>query len=197
MVTDPYDRGAGFPPLRVTADIVSVSHAEPNHSASAGIASSSGAAKLVDGPGEYEIGGTMVTGVQTYRDTNRGKTRGRNTAFLFEIDDISICHLGGLGHSLTTEQLEEIQGADVLLIPVDGTATLNSAKAVEVVSQIEPKIVVPMLHASANGGAEAIGRFCKEMAADSVEPIARLSVTKSSLPEETQVVLLTPPEARR
>ena len=197
IVTDPYDRGAGYPPLRTTADIVSVSHDDPNHAAIRAVGSSDRPPRVVDSPGEYEIAGAMITAVRTYRDANHGATAGRNTSYLFEVDDIAVCHLGGLGHTLSAEQVEALQSVDVLLVPVDGAATLDAAKAAEVVSQLEPRVVIPMLHASAANASERVARFCREMGAAEATPIARYSVTKSSLPDETQVVILTPPEARR
>lgn len=196
IVTDPYDRGAGYPPLRLHADVISVSHEHPNHAARGAVSGQERPPRTVDGPGEYEIAGAMITGVGTYRDGQKGQLRGKNTAFLFELDDLSVCHLGGLGHTLNAEQIESLQDADVLLIPVDGVETLTAQQAVEVVSQLEPKLVIPMYHGMTGLPSGGIERFCKELAVAELTPVLRLSVTKSSLPEETQVAVLTPPDRR-
>jgi L-ascorbate metabolism protein UlaG (beta-lactamase superfamily) len=197
VVTDPYGRGIGFPSLRLTADVVSVSHRHPNHSYVEAVQAAASAPRQVDGPGEYEIGGAMIAGVATFRDKQKGAQHGKNTAYLFAFDDLSVCHLGDLGHTLTAEQIEALQDADVLLIPVGGRCTIDAVEAAEVVSQLQPKLVIPMHYGTPNVPLDSAERFCRELAATDVTPVPRLTVTRSSLPEETQVALLAPPEPRR
>jgi L-ascorbate metabolism protein UlaG (beta-lactamase superfamily) len=197
IVTDPYDRGTGFPTLRLTADVVSISHEHPNHSHVQAVQAGSGRPRFVDGPGEYEIGGAMIAGVATYRDKQRGKVHGKNTAYLFEFDDLSVCHLGDLGHSLSAEQIEALKDADVLLVPVGGQCTIDASEAAEVVSQLEPKIVIPMHYGTPKVQLDSAERFCKELAAEDPQVSPKLTVTRSSLPAETQVVLLAAPDPRR
>jgi L-ascorbate metabolism protein UlaG (beta-lactamase superfamily) len=197
IVTDPYDRTAGFPPLRLTADVVTVSHDHPHHNFADAVHGSSRPLRRVEGPGEYEIAGVMIWGVATYRDKQRGTVHGKNTAYLFSFDDLSIAHLGDLGHTLSAEQIEALKDADVLLVPVGGNCTIDAAEAAEVVSQLEPKVVIPMHYGTPNVPLDTAERFCRELAASEVAPAPKLSVTRSSLPDETQVVLLTAPEPRR
>ncbi len=193
IVADPYDRSVGLPPLRLTADIVSISNEDPQHGYVASVQPASQRLRRIDGPGEYEIGGVMITGVATYRDKQKGQVHGKNTAYLFALDELSVCHLGGLGHKLTAEQIEALQDADVVLVPIGGQGTIEAVEAVEVVSQLEPKIVVPMHYSSQ----DVVDRFCRELAVQDLVPIPKLTVTRTSLPLETQVVLLAPPETRR
>lgn len=197
IVTDPYDRSIPFPSLRLNADVVTISHDHPHHSNRNAVQAGERALQTVEGPGEYEIAGAMVTGVQTYRDKQKGKVHGKNTAYLFTLDDVSICHLGDLGHTLTAEQIEALQDADVLLVPVGGQCTIDAAEAVEVVSQLGPKLVIPMHYGTPNMTFDSVDRFCRELAAGDLQVVPRLTVTKSSLPDETQVVLLAAPEPRR
>ncbi|MFN8522477.1 MAG: MBL fold metallo-hydrolase [Chloroflexota bacterium] len=196
IIADPYDRTAGYAPLKLTGDAVSVSDVHPHRSA---VESVTGERKprVIDGPGEYEIAGAMISGVATYRDAQKGQARGKNTAFLFTVDDVTVCHLGAIGHTLNAEQIDALKDADVLLIPVGGEGMIDAGQAVEVVSQLEPKIVIPIEHSAPDSVAAVIEKFCKDLAATEVAPVPRLQVTRSSLPEETQVVLLAAPEPRR
>jgi len=189
VITDPYPPSLGYSLGKPTARIVTVSHQHPGHSYVQGI---SGEPRLVTGPGEYEIGGILIIGIATFHDDQRGRKRGKNTAYLIEIDEVSICHLGDLGHVLTTEQLEEIGNVDVLLLPVGGVSTINAPVAAEVVRQLEPKAVVPMHYKTQalSWELEPVERFLKEMGVKEVKSQPKLSFTKSSLPATTQVFLL-------
>jgi L-ascorbate metabolism protein UlaG (beta-lactamase superfamily) len=197
VVTDPYDRSIGLPPLKVAADVVTISHAHPHHSFIEGVQPASGRVRTVDGPGEYEMAGSLIEGVATYLDKERGKTRGKNTAFLIHLDDVSICHLGALAHTLSSSQIEALKDADVLLVPIGGEPTLDASAAAEVVSQLEPRIVIPMHYGTSAESREAVDRFCKELAVTDTTVQPRFQVTKTSLPEETRVILLAAPELKR
>jgi L-ascorbate metabolism protein UlaG (beta-lactamase superfamily) len=189
VLTDPYAKTGGQNMGRPTADIVTVSHPHPNHE---NVAAVGGAPKVVDGPGEYEIGGVVITGISTFHDAEGGRKRGKNTAYLIEVEDVVVCHLGDLGHVPSTEQIEAMADVDVLLVPVGGETTINAAQAVEVVNLVEPKIVVPM-HYRAEGGAadlEPVERFCREMGVKEWQSQPKLTVTSSTLPEGPHLVVL-------
>ncbi len=189
IITDPYPPDLGYSLGKLNASIVTVSHQHPGHSFTAGVG---GDPKAITGPGEYEISNVLVIGVATFHDGDRGKIRGANTAYLIEIDEISICHLGDLGHVLTDEQVEELGNVDVLLVPVGGVSTIDSQVAAEIVRQLEPKAVVPMHYKTPalSRELEPVEAFLKEMGANNITPQAKLSLTKSSLPISTQVFLL-------
>lgn len=189
VITDPFDRTSGYFLGRVTADVVTISHDAPDH---ANVKAVGGNPRVVDGPGEYEISGALIAGVATRRDSRKGVVGEKNTAYLMEIDELTICHLGDLGEILTSEQVEQMNSADVLLIPVGGNNTINAAQAAEVVSQIEPRIVIPM-HYKTDVTAlelEPVSKFLREMGVTDPKPLPKLSLTKGSLPEELSVVLL-------
>ena len=192
VITDPYSPDLGYSLGKTTARIVTVSHQHAGHSYIQGIG---GQPKVVSRPGEYEISGVLVIGIATFHDGEGGKKRGKNTAYLMEIDEISVCHLGDLGHVLTGEQVEEIDNVDVLLLPVGGVSTINASKAAEVVRQLEPKVVIPMHYKTPalSWELEPVDRFLKEIGAKQVDPLPKLSLTKSSLPASTQVFLLDYP----
>jgi len=189
VITDPYSPDLGYSLGKPNARIVTVSHQHPGHSYTQGVG---GEPRLVTGPGEYEIGGILIIGVATFHDGDGGRKRGKNTAYLMEIDEISVCHLGDLGHVLTAEQVEELDNVDVLLLPVGGVSTINAPMAAEIVRQLEPKVVVPMHYKTSALSMELdpVEKFLKEIGVKEVTPQPKLSLTRSSLPESTQVFLL-------
>ena len=192
VITDPYSPDLGYTLGKPTARIVTVSHQHPGHSYFRGIG---GQPRVINGPGEYEISGVLILGIATFHDGEGGKKRGKNTVYLMEIDEISVCHLGDLGHVLTGEQVEEIDNVDVLLLPVGGVSTINAPMAAEIVRQLEPKAVIPMHYKTPalSWELEPVERFLKEIGAKELNPQPKLSLTKSNLPTNTQVFLLDYP----
>jgi len=192
VITDPYPPSLGYSLGKPTARIVTVSHQHEGHSYVQGIG---GEPRLVTGPGEYEISGVLIIGIVTFHDREKGRQRGRNTVYVMEIDEISVCHLGDLGHVLTAEQVEEIDNVDVLLLPVGGVSTIDAPMAAELVRQLEPKVVVPMHYKTQalSWELEPVERFLKEIGVKQLTPQPKLSVTRSSLPASTQVFLLDYP----
>jgi len=189
IVTDPYPPDLGYSLGKPTADIITVSHQHPSHSYLQGVG---GKPKLVTRPGEYEISGVLIIGILTFHDAEGGEKRGKNTVYLMEVDGMTICHLGDLGHVLTVEQVEEIDDVDVLLLPVGGVSTINASMAAEVIRQIEPKIVIPMHYKTPvlNRELGPVEKFLKEMGIEQINSQPKLSLTPSSLPTSTQVFLL-------
>ena len=189
VVTDPYDQSIGYTLPKVRADIVTVSHDHADHSYVSGIKD---APKVIDGPGEYEIKGVFVTGIATFHDRKKGAQRGRNTVFLFEFDGLTICHLGDLGHVPTQAQVEVLSDVDILLIPVGGVSTIGASQSAEVISLLEPKIVIPMHYKTKalTLNLAPVQKFLQEMGLKKLATQESLKVTASTLPEETQIVLL-------
>lgn len=193
VITDPYSPDLGYSLGKPAADIVTVSHQHPGHNHVSGVSGASGTPRHITGPGEYEVRGVLVIGFATFHDAEGGAQRGKNTVYLIEIDGVTVCHLGDLGHPLKTEQVEEIDEVDVLLLPVGGISTIGAATAAETIRQIEPKIVIPMHYKTAElkRELEPLEKFLKEMGTGQVEPQSKISVTPSTLPASTQVVLLS------
>jgi len=134
----------------------------------------------------------LIIGIATFHDGERGRKRGKNTIYLMEIDEVSVCHLGDLGHVLAAEQVEELGNVDVLLLPAGGVSTVSIPIAAEVVRQLEPKIVIPMHYKTPvlDWKLEPVERFLKELGVETVKSQPKLSISRSSLPESTQVCLL-------
>jgi L-ascorbate metabolism protein UlaG (beta-lactamase superfamily) len=150
--------------------------------------------KLLDGPGEYEIGDVFVTGITTFADGKRGASRGLNTVFTFSYGGLTVCHLGRLGHVPTQSQVENVGTVHVLLVPVGGSGSLTPARASEVISLFEPNIVIPM-HYKVKGLQVKLGTlnpFLKEMGLEKIDSQEMIKVVRSNLSEETQIVVLEP-----
>ena len=188
---DPYSPELGSKLPRLVATLVTVSHQHEDHNY---VRTVRKGAYVISGPGEYEIGGIFVIGVSTYHDAKQGRERGKNTAYVVEIEDLSVCHLGDLGHVPNQEQIEQFNGIDILLVPVGGRTTLTGTRAAEVVGLLEPKIVIPMHYkvAGLNVNLETAHRFLREMAVEAPEKLESLKMTKGQLPEQTRVVSLEP-----
>jgi L-ascorbate metabolism protein UlaG (beta-lactamase superfamily) len=191
VLMDPCGKETGYSMNRPTADIVTISHEHAGHNNVSGVA---GSPRVVQGPGEFEIAGVLIMGIPTYHDGEKGEKLGKNTAYVLELDDVRVCHLGDIGHVPTPEQVEELSGVDILLAPVGGGTTINAAAAVETISLLAPKLVIPMHYKTpaAKDDLEPLDRFLKEMGAKTAneERQPKLSVTKSTLPEETKVMVL-------
>lgn len=189
VVTDPCPPSTGYTIGKPTAHIVTISHKHENHSYTKPVA---GNPVLLDRPGEYEIEGAFVTGIRTFHDTKKGAERGLNVSFVIEMEDVRVCHLGDLGHTPTPEQVEEISGVGILLVPVGGHTTIDGATAAEIVNILEPAIVIPMHYKTpaVKDQLDPVDRFLKELGAKDLEPQPKLTITRSSLPHETQVLLL-------
>jgi len=190
IITDPYPPDLGYTLGKQTANIVTVSHQHPSHSYIEGIG---GDYHVVNGPGEYEISGVLIIGVAIYHDTQRGQIRGKNTAYVMEVDGISVCHLGDLGHVPSSEQMEEMGDVDVLLLPVGGGSSISAAIAAEVMRQLDPNVVIPMHYKTPaiKRDLDAVDVFLKEMGRGQVEPRPKLNVSKSNLPISTEIILLS------
>lgn len=191
VVIDPYDpefTGLKFP-KDVEAQIVLSTHGHNDHN---NVSEIKGDPLVIIGPGEYEKAGVSIEGVSTFHDDSQGTSRGVNTLYHILIDGIDIVHLGDLGHLLSEEQIGQIDNTDILMIPVGSVYTIDGEAAAKVVPQLEPRIVIPMHYKipELKIELESVEPFLKEMGAEGVEPIPKLSITRDKLPEETAVVLL-------
>jgi L-ascorbate metabolism protein UlaG (beta-lactamase superfamily) len=189
VITDPFPPDLGYSMEKTTARIVTVSHNHPEHSF---VDAVSGDKRVVNRPGEYEIGGVLIIGISTFHDAENGAAQGKNTVFAIEVDDITICHLGDLGQALSSKQIEELGNVDVLLVPVGGGTTINATQAAATVRSLEPKIVIPMHYKTLTLAKEldSVDKFLKEMGLNEVVPQPKLTITRSALPLTTQVIVL-------
>jgi len=190
VVTDPYDHSSiGYDALKLKADIVTVSHDASGHNNTDAV---KGTSHVITGPGEFEIGGVFITGVQTNGHGKKDDSELRNTLYVFDYDGITVAHLGDLDKVLTQNEVEALGTVNVALVPVGGGGGLNAAKAAEVISLLEPNIVIPMHYATPDAklSLDSLDKFLKEMGLSSTENQPSLKVSKSGLPDETHVVVL-------
>lgn len=195
VLMDPCDKSTGYAIGRQSADIVTASRRDPEHHF---IDAVTPPYRLLDAPGEYEISGMLLNGVQTWHAVKNkqtaGKTAGapRNVAFVVQIDDLRVCHLGALEHTLTPDLIEELSDIDVLFTPVGGHGALDAAGAAEVISLLQPRIVVPLRYRTESSAIalDPLDPFIRQLGRSAPEPQAKLTVSRSNLPEDTQVVVL-------
>lgn len=187
VVTDPYDDKVGLPPLKLRADVVTISHDAPGHNNLDGV---QGYEHALDRPGEFEIRGVFITGIATAHSADDRP----NVLYMFDYGGVTVAHLGDMNQVPPQTQIEALERVDVLLVPVGGGRSLNAAQAAELVSMLEPSLVVPM-HYQIPGlkpDLEGVERFLNEMGVTDVTEESRLRVTAGLLAEETTVVLLKP-----
>jgi len=192
VVTDPFDNKAiGYETLKLKSDIVTVSHDAPGHNNSDAV---KGTSHVIDGAGEFEIGGVFITGVATDGGSKKKNKEGgaSNTIFVFDYDGITVAHLGDLKHAPTQSEIESLGTVNVALVPVGGGNGLNAAKAAEVISMLEPNLVIPMHYSTpaTKLPLDALNKFLKEMGLSKVDAQPSLKVTRSGLPDETHVIVL-------
>ncbi len=190
VVTDPYPASLGLRPENRSATVVTVSNSHPHHSNRLGVG---GSPTIFDTPGEYEYSGIAARGVMTTLLEGQPQPD-RNVAYSIVMDNVNICHLGDIGAPLTTRQVEELQPVDVLLAPAGGGCTLDLERILQLMQDLDPKIVIPM-HYQIPGIAEALGSldaFLQLMGVSEAQPRRSLTVTTASLPANMQVTVLEP-----
>lgn len=189
VLTDPPDPKSGHAIPRTEAGLVTMSHEHAGH---ASLRSVAGEPVVLRGPGEYEVHDMLVTGIGCFHDDEKGNARGRNTVFAIRLDDLVICHLGDLGHALSAVDLEKLGDIDIALVPISGPdVNLSAARAAEIVHQLEPKVVVPMSFDPDDTKKDTpYLRLLHELGVKELEFVSKLSVTRSTLPDNLQVVAL-------
>ena len=190
IVTDPFGKNIGLKPIRCEADIVTVSHEHYDHN---NVSVLRGSPFIINEPGEYELKGVVIRGINSFRDKKQGEEKGLSTLFVIGAEGIRICHLGDLGQKeLTGEQLESLGDVDILLIPVGGIYTVDGEEAVKIINQIEPKIVIPMHYKIPNLTIklQGVDNFLKEIGREK-QIVERLVIKKKDLPkEEIRVIVM-------
>ena len=196
MVIDPYDPKIGYKLPKLSCDVLLTTHDHFDHNYIEGV---SDYRLLIDGPGEYEVGGCFIYGKAVGHDEKDGTERGKVTMYLITIDGFNILHVGDLGCELTQEDMERIPSVDVLMIPVGGNYTIDAEKATKVISALEPSYVIPMHYKTKDltgvEGLSGVEEFLDEMGVENgvKKDMDKLVInSKSDLDGETQVIVLKP-----
>ena len=188
VITDPFPDSIGLSMGKPEASIVTVSNHHPNHSYIEGIPTAS---NVIDGPGEYDIQGVHLQGVVTpLPEGDPPETR--NIAYLIEMEEITFLHLGDIQSTLTTRRVEELVPVDVLFIPAGGGCTLPLDQMISVIQSLNPKMLVPMHYRNTQVdiSLDPPDALLRELGVGQVVPQTRLVVTRSSIPQVLQLVLL-------
>ena len=192
LLIDPFSPEIGLKPPKIKDNIVLVSHQHHDHNNIEGMPEES---FLIKGPGEYEVKGVFIKGIKSFHDKSQGQERGLNTIYVIKIEDISLAHLGDFGQDkLSEEQVEKIGEVDILMIPIGGTYTVNYKEAVEMIHEIEPKIVIPMHYKIPSLKLDIDGpeKFLKEISLTPEKADKSYKIQKKNLPaEEMKLVLFT------
>lgn len=188
VLIDPFDASIGYKVPSVEADVVLTSHDHSDHSA---INLAKGQPQIIMGSGEHQARGISFTGVASFHDTSSGSLRGRNTIFVFELDDVRVCHLGDLGHTLEHKQITHIGPVDVLLIPVGGVFTIAAHDADKVIEHLRPRIVIPMHYKTPalSLPIEPVDKFLANKPNVRRLESSELKITRELLPSEQTIIL--------
>lgn len=193
IVIDPFDETLGLKVPKLEADILLITHQHHDHN---NIKAVSGNSFIINNLGEYEIEGVFIQGISSFHDNVLGKERGLNIIYTMETEEIRLCHLGDLGQKeLNPKQLEKIGEVDILMLPAGGTYTIGSKEASKIISQIEPRIIIPMHYQipRLKLKLEGADKFLKAVSQKSVEPLVKLSIKKKEISlEEVKTVILKP-----
>lgn len=196
VITDPFTNEYGLKVPRLAGDIVTISHDHGDHNNAQAVKGlTQDTPFVIDSPGEYEYKGVFIYGIPSFHDDNQGASRGHNIIYRIEIDGISISHLGDLGHVLENGQIEKLEGTDILLVPVGGNFTIDAKQATKIISELEPRVVIPMHYhiPGLKAKIDGLDPFCKEIGVCPKEELSKFKITKKDLPQQDlQVVLLQP-----
>lgn len=186
---DPFSKDIGLRPPRIKDDLVLVTHQHYDHN---NIENINPEAMVIDGPGEYEKRGIYVRGIPSYHDKQQGKERGLNTMYIIKAEDIRVCHMGDFGQDKFDEhQLNEIGEVDILMIPVGGKYTIDYKEAVDAISNIEPKVIMPMHYKikDLKADIDSEDKFVKELGL-TPEKVDKFRIAKKNLPTEKMKLIL-------
>lgn len=191
IITDPYivGNGLGYGEIKEAADVVTVSHDHFDHN---NVASVSGNPQVVKEPAEAK--GIKFEGVATYHDTSGGSERGNNTIFCMDIDGVKVCHLGDLGHPLSSQQVADVGKVDVLLIPVGGFFTIDAKVASEVCDKLNPRVIIPMHYKNekCEFPISGVDDFLEGKGSVRKLDSSEAEFKAGALPAETEIIVLKP-----
>ena len=183
---DPCPPESGYKIGKQPANVVTISNRDMDGYNFAGAAEN---ARRLDAPGEYEVGGILVTGIAATRADGA-----RNMIFVCELDSLRVAHLGLIESVPGSALLNELKDVDIVLMPAGGGNALGGAQAAEVMRVIDPGLVIPMNYRTefeAMDELEPLDRFQRETGSKP-EPEAKITVSRSNLPSELTVRLLQP-----
>lgn len=193
LVIDPFSEEIGLSLPKLEANILLVSHQHSDHNS---IKAVSGNPFLIEGPGEYEVQEVFIQGIPAFHDKVKGGSRGETTIYTIEAEGVSVCHLGDLGQAeLTDEQLEKIGEVDILMVPIGGNFTISAREALKIMSQVEPKIIIPMHYKipKLKVKLDELDKFLKILGVKSIQAESKITIKKKDLSEEESKIIILKP----
>jgi L-ascorbate metabolism protein UlaG (beta-lactamase superfamily) len=189
VVTDPFDSSVGYPLPTCDADVVTVSHDHFDHNY---VSCIKGNPEVVKS--KRNVKGVDFKVVETSHDEADGSKRGKNNVFVWWMEGISIAHLGDLGHIPTPDQIAKLGVVDILLIPIGGYYTIGPKEADVVISDLKPKVVIPMHYKTEVMGANFPIAKVSEFLSNkkNIVRVGKNTITfeKDKLPKETTIYVL-------
>ncbi|MEO6396974.1 MAG: MBL fold metallo-hydrolase [Tepidiformaceae bacterium] len=182
VLTDPCPPESGYTIGKQSANIVTLSNRDDaGYSYRAGLDTN---AHVLDAPGEYEVGGILVTGLATKRLDG-----GRNVVFVVEIDGIRVGHLG----LASTQGIDELKDVDILLFPAGGGNSLGGPGAADVMTKVDPRAAIPMNFKTdvETADLQPLETFLKEIGSKP-EPVLKVQYSRTQLPQDLTIVVLEP-----
>ena len=193
IITDPYKPRVDlrYEEVKGPADAVTVSHEHSDHNYTASI---EGNPRIIRGVSPVEVKGIKFNGFAAFHDDNKGRNRGTNTIFCFEVDGVRVCHLGDLGHNLSDQEVAQIGKVDVLLTPMAGVVTINAEIAAEVGNKLKPKVIIPMhfKNERCNFLVSTVEDFLKGKKNVTRMDSSEIELVAGKLPAETKIIILKP-----
>jgi L-ascorbate metabolism protein UlaG (beta-lactamase superfamily) len=191
IITDPYKTSPSLTYGEITesADIVTVSHEHLDHCNPAAVR---GSPEVIKGTGRVVVKGIEFNGIASYHDEVRGRMRGNNIIFCFDLDGIRVCHLGDLGHLLDNRQVKEIGSVNILFIPVGGYFTIDARAASQVCNQLKPNVIIPMHYRTEKGipGIVGVEEFIRGKDNVTELDLSEIEFKGEELPPQSQIMVL-------
>jgi L-ascorbate metabolism protein UlaG (beta-lactamase superfamily) len=193
IITDPYKTSPSltYGAITESADIVTISHEHLDHCNPAAVR---GNPEVVKRAGRVVVKGIEFNGITSYHDEAKGRMRGNNTIFCFEVDGMRVCHLGDLGHLLDDRQVREMGDVDILFIPVGGYFTIDARAASQVCNQLKPRVIMPIHYKTEKGipGISGVDEFIKGKDNVTRLDLSEVEFKRGELPATSQIMVLKP-----
>lgn len=148
---------------------------------------------LIDSPGEYELNQIFVYGISEY---NGGDIPTGKIIYSIEAEDMNIVYLGKINQKdLTSDQLIQLENADVLFIPIGGNDSLNAKQAAHLVQAIEPRIIIPIYYKFTGSKLplDTVDQFIKELGIAKVEKTEKIKIIARNLPQDDNKLIVLQP----
>lgn len=189
IALNPPTKASQFKVSGFGADLALISMNHPDYAGSDVVTYGDKEPFVVNGPGEYEIGGMMVDGYAT-RGVS-GKDEVINTAYWFEFDSMKICYLGPISSAEIPQEMKQgVDSVDVLFVPIGGKTVLAPAEAYKLGKQFGAKLIIPMEYGK-DQESGALDAFLKESGAKNVTPVDKLTIKlKDILNKEAEVAVI-------